>query len=58
MQHLGHLSAADQQAIERMTHALVNKILHDPTQFLKSNGCQGDRTESLDTARKLFGLDD
>ena len=58
LQHLGHLSAEDQHAIERMTHALVNKILHDPTQFLKSNGCQGDRTESLDTARKLFGLDE
>jgi glutamyl-tRNA reductase len=58
MQSLGHLSDEDRQAIERMTQALVNKIMHDPTHFLKSNGCQGDRTESLDMARKLFGLDD
>ena len=58
MQNMGHLSAEDQKAIERMTNALVNKILHDPTRFLKSNGCQGDRTESLDITRKLFGLDD
>jgi len=58
LQGLGHLSDEDRQAIERMTQALVNKIMHDPTHFLKSNGCQGDRTESLDIARKLFGLDD
>ena len=58
IQQLGHLSESDRQAIERMTSALVNKILHDPTRFLKSNGCQGDRSESLDLTRKLFGLDE
>ena len=32
---LNHISEADKRAIRRMTGALVNKILHDPTHFLK-----------------------
>jgi glutamyl-tRNA reductase len=55
---LDHLSAMDHQAIEKMVHATVNKILHEPTRYLKSNGCQGDRANSLDIARKLFNLDE
>ncbi len=58
LHQMGHLSAEDQQAIERMAKSIANKILHDPTHYLKSNGCQGDRSESLDVARKLFGLDE
>jgi glutamyl-tRNA reductase len=54
---LDHLSETDKQAIERMTGALVNKILHEPTHFLKKNGCRGDKTVSLDLTRKLFNLD-
>ena len=55
---LQHLSDADCRAIGRMKKALVNKILHDPTLFLKGNGCRGDKSAYLDTARKLFKLDD
>jgi glutamyl-tRNA reductase len=58
LQQMNHLSAEDQQAIERMTESLINKILHEPTRYLKSNGCQQDRSASLDIARKLFGLDE
>lgn len=58
IQQMGHLSEGDRKSIERMTQALVNKILHDPTHYLKSNGCQGDRANSLDITRKLFGLDE
>ena len=58
IQQMHHLSAQDQQAIERMAQSLINKILHLPTQYLKSNGCQKDRTQFLDIARKLFGLED
>jgi glutamyl-tRNA reductase len=54
---LGHLSDDDRRALERMTQALVNKILHDPTHFLKKNGCHGNKAVSLDLARKLFALD-
>jgi len=57
MGSLDHLTAADKKAVERMTHALVNKILHDPTHFLKKDGCHGDKSVSLDLTRKLFNLD-
>ena len=57
LQQMSHLPIQDQQSIERMTEALINKILHEPTRYLKSNGCQKDRAEALDIARKLFGLD-
>jgi glutamyl-tRNA reductase len=58
MSQLSHLSEADLKAIEKMVHTTVNKILHEPTHYLKSNGCQGDRAQSLDITRKLFNLDD
>jgi len=47
----------DRAAIDRMRNALVKKILHHPTLFLKKNGCQKDRTVYLDAVRKLFDLD-
>ena len=51
---------SDQQwkAMQRMTQALLNKIMHDPMDILKSNGCQGGKTTYLDVTRKLFKLDD
>ncbi|MBT9437574.1 MAG: glutamyl-tRNA reductase [Desulfobacterales bacterium] len=58
LQSLNHLSDNDCQAIHRMTNSLINKILHDPTIFLKSNGCYGDRFAYIDLTRKLFKLDD
>ncbi|WP_155323888.1 glutamyl-tRNA reductase [Desulfosarcina ovata] len=54
---LGHLPEGDKQAIKRMTDALVNKILHEPTHFLKKNGCYGDKTATLELTRKLFNLE-
>ena len=54
---LNHLSKDDCQALIRMTNALVNKIMHDPTLFLKSNGCRGKNSVYLDITRKLFKLD-
>ncbi len=58
MGHMAHLSEEDRQSLEKMVQATINKILHDPTQYLKNNGCQGDRAQSLDIARKLFRLDE
>ena len=55
---LDHLSETDKQAIKRMTGALVNKILHGPTHFLKKDGCHGNKAASLDLTRKLFNLED
>ncbi|MFO8084459.1 MAG: glutamyl-tRNA reductase [Desulfobacterales bacterium] len=55
---LQHLSGADYQAIYRMTNAIINKTMHDPTLFLKQNGYHGTNSASVDFARKLFNLDE
>jgi len=56
---VGHsdFSEKDHRAVRRMTQALINKILHDPTEVLKQNGCQQGRSVYLDITRKLFRLD-
>ncbi|MEE8553117.1 MAG: glutamyl-tRNA reductase [Desulfobacterales bacterium] len=58
LQTLNHLSDYDCQAINRMTNALINKILHDPTLLLKGNRSHGDKSVYLDITRKLFKLDE
>jgi len=58
LQSLSHLSEADSDALRRMKMALINKILHDPTLFLKGDGSQQDLSMYLDVTRKLFKLDD
>jgi len=45
-------------AIHKMTGALINKILHDPTLFLKSNGMVEDKSLYVDAIRKIFKLDE
>jgi len=54
---LKHISDNDRDAFDRMKQALINKMLHDPTMFLKSNGCLGDRSLYLDVTRRMFNLD-
>jgi len=58
LQNLKHLSDEDQKAIARMTHAMINKILHDPTLMLKRNGHHQNKSVYLDATRKLFKLDE
>jgi len=55
---LRHLSEKDTRAIIRMTDALISKILHDPTVFLKEKGHHGKNIDYVDIARKLFKLDE
>jgi len=43
-------------ALRRMKSSLLNKILHDPTVFLKT-GVHGRKEVYIDFARKLFNLD-
>ncbi len=50
-------SAIDREAFDRMKQALTKKMLHDPTLFLKSDGCRADRTRYVDLIRRLFKLD-
>jgi len=58
LQSLKHLSDEDCDAINRMANAILNKILHDPTQLLKNHKDHGNKTLYLDIARKLFKLDE
>jgi glutamyl-tRNA reductase len=58
---LGSLNAAseeDRAAINRLTAALVKKILHYPTVFLKQSGHKDKKSVYLDITRKLFNLDE
>jgi glutamyl-tRNA reductase len=52
------ISEQDAQAIHKMANSLINKILHDPTVFLKQNGMRADKSFYIDTVRKLFKLDE
>ena len=54
---LSHLSADDRQAFVKMTESLINKMLHDPTLFLKNPGSHRNKSVYLDFTRKLFNLD-
>ncbi len=55
--HSMDISEAEQEALKKMTEAMVNKILHDPTMFLKNPGTHRNKSTYLDLARKLFRLD-
>ena len=46
------------QAIQKMADALINKIMHDPTVFLKKDTMPGDKSKYIDTVRKIFKLDE
>ena len=45
-------------AIRRMTNAIINKVLHSPTIFLKKDGMRDNRSLHIDVVRKLFKLDE
>ena len=55
---LHSISEEDKVAVDRLTAALVNKILHDPTVFLKAKGHKDEKSLYLDITRRLFNLDD
>jgi glutamyl-tRNA reductase len=55
---LNHLSDQDRQTLVRMTESLINKILHDPTLFLKNPGAHRNKSLYVDFTRKLFHLDE
>ncbi|MCK7505807.1 MAG: hypothetical protein MZV70_18135 [Desulfobacterales bacterium] len=52
------MSAEDAEALQRMMGAFINKVLHEPTVFLKQDGMLGDKSAQIDTVRKLFKLDE
>ncbi len=58
MERLGGLNDRDRVALERMSDAMVNKLLHQPLSELKRGaGGDGDR-QLIEAARRLFALDE
>ncbi len=55
---LNSASEEDRAAIDRLTAALVKKILHDPTVFLKKGGDKNEKAVHIDITRRLFSLDE
>jgi len=52
------IPASSTGAIQKMAGSLINKIMHDPTVFLKKNSMPDDKSKHIDTVRKLFKLDE
>jgi glutamyl-tRNA reductase len=56
MRRLGHLAPEDRARVEQLSHALLNKFLHQPTITLKEAAEQGRGYGLLEALRRLFGL--
>jgi glutamyl-tRNA reductase len=54
---IGDLSKKEAKAIDAMTKAIVNKILHNPIVHLKKDASRIEGDLYIDTIRKLFDLD-
>ncbi len=53
---LGPVDARQRELIERLTRAIVNKILHAPVTALRRHRAGTDETFYVEAARRLFGL--
>ncbi|WP_461395522.1 glutamyl-tRNA reductase, partial [Deferrisoma sp.] len=52
------LTAKQRKSLEAMSQAIVNKILHEPTVYLKRAANDPDLEAAVDAVRRLFGLDE
>lgn len=57
LKHLPDLTAAEREQVERLSQALLNKFLHQPTVTLKAAAQDGRGYALLDALRRLFGLE-
>jgi glutamyl-tRNA reductase len=55
---LESLNDEQQKALDVLTRSIVQKILHDPIVFLKKGAQEKDSDMMLDSACRLFGIDD
>jgi glutamyl-tRNA reductase len=53
---LGDLSDDQRHAVEELTRAVVNKLLHTPLRHLKEAASAGQAAEAARTYREIFGL--
>jgi glutamyl-tRNA reductase len=58
LRRLRHLSPTDQQAVEHLSRALMNKFLHAPSVRLRAAAANGRGLGVVDAARYLFALDE
>lgn len=54
---LGNLSDKELETVERLTTAIVNKMLHEPTKVLRESSGGKRGVAAVETARLLYGLD-
>jgi glutamyl-tRNA reductase len=57
LRRLQHLGQEDRDAVDQLTRALLNKILHQPTVRLREAVSNGGGVAVLHAARYLFELD-
>jgi glutamyl-tRNA reductase len=57
LRHLGDVDDETAEHVRRLSHALVKKLLHEPTTRLRERAGAGDADEAAAAARDLFGLD-
>ena len=56
LRHLGEVDPEIQAHVTKLSHALVNKLLHEPTARLREKADQGGADDVADAVRDLFGL--
>ena len=54
---LGDLEPREREAIERLTRAIVNKMLHDPLTALRRHQAADGESFYVEAARSLFRLE-
>jgi glutamyl-tRNA reductase len=55
---LGKLTPEQEQAVDALTHGIVNKIMHTPIRSLKNAATGPEMSTLVDTFRKIFDLRD
>ena len=55
--NLAHLSDKEQKAVQGLATSIVNKMLHNPMLFLKTDCKPDEKRQKLDMVRKMFNLD-
>ena len=50
------LSLSDQKKLETLSSSIMNKLLHNPMVFLKTNSSSSDLRHKLDMVRQIFGI--
>jgi glutamyl-tRNA reductase len=58
MSQLDHLSDDDREKLERMTHSILQKILHQPTARIRAAAEDGREADVLEAARFLFDMEE